>query len=114
MFTSDIVYFNPLLQSKVNNCTVKFAACIAQRDTSVIIRIVNIAFLKERERERERANQQMQFDDGTVEYYHNRNVRENNMRDNNLVRYVLCRQFTLAILKPVLKLCFHQIEISKT
>ena len=56
----------------------------------------------------------MQFDDGTVEYHHNRNVRENNMRDNNLVRYVLCRQFTLAILKPVLKLCFHQIEISKT
>ena len=46
MFTSDIVYFNPLLQCKVNNCTVKFAACIAQRDTAVIIRIINIAFLK--------------------------------------------------------------------
>ena len=49
VLTSDIVYFNRLFQSKVNNCTVKFAACITLRDTSVIIRIINIAFLNKRE-----------------------------------------------------------------
>ena len=52
MLSSDIVYFNPLLQPKVINCTVNFAACVTSRDTSVIIRIINTPFLKQREYDR--------------------------------------------------------------